>query len=115
MSRDPAEPLRDIIQASEAIAEFLFEVNLETFSASDALTSQVYWKLSVIGEAANRALRSRPRLAEDIPYLVNLAQVRNRVIHGYDGIDNGIVWTIVKERLAQAVAQISEWLSESEA
>lgn len=114
MSRDPAEPLRDIIQANEAIGEFLFEVNFETFSASDALTSQVYWKLSVIGEAANRALRSRPSLAEEIPHLVNLAQVRNRVIHGYDSIDNRIVWIIVQDRLPPAIVQISEWLTESD-
>ena len=109
-----AEPLRDIVQASGAIDAFLYGIDFDAFDASDALTSQVYWKLSVIGEAANRALRIRPDLATDLPGLVNLAEVRNRVIHGYDSIDNLIVWTVVRVRIPPVIEQIHQLLSEIE-
>jgi uncharacterized protein with HEPN domain len=112
MKLNPAEPLRDIVQASEAIDAFLSGIDFDAFDRSDALTSQVYWKLSVIGEAANRALRIRPDLATDLPALVNLAEVRNRVIHGYDSIDNLIVWTVVHVRIPPVIQQIREYLVE---
>jgi uncharacterized protein with HEPN domain len=109
----PGEPLRDIVQAGEAINKFVTGVDFETFSASDSLTSQVYWKLAVIGEAANRVLRRWPDIERDLPELVNLAEVRNRVIDGYDSIANTIVWTIVQERLPLVLQRIREYLDQS--
>ena len=111
MTRDFAERLRDIIQASDAINAFLIGIDFDSFDSSDALTSQVYWKLSVIGEAANRALRDRPDLAMELPELVNLTDVRNRVIHGYDSIDNLIVWTVVHRRIPPVIEQIRRFLA----
>ena len=112
MQPTPDERLRDIVQAGEAIREFLTGVDFEAFAASDSLTSQVYWKLAVIGEAANRAIRRWPDLERDLPELVNLAAVRNRVIHGYDSIANTIVWTIVQERMPMVLQHIREYLGE---
>src|SRR4029079_4914613 len=112
MTRDFAERLRDIVEASAGIVAFLSGMDFDSFDSSDALTSQVYWKLSVIGEAANRALRERPDLAVELPELVNLTDVRNRVIHGYDSIDNLIVWTVVHKRIPPVIEQIRRFLAE---
>jgi uncharacterized protein with HEPN domain len=65
-----------------------------------------------MGEAANRALRGRPSLETELPELINLAEVRNRVIHGYDSIDNLIVWTVIHERIPPVVDQIRQLLDE---
>jgi uncharacterized protein with HEPN domain len=65
-----------------------------------------------MGEAANRALRGRPSLETELPELINLAEVRNRVIHGYDSIDNLIVWTVIHERIPPVVDQIRHLLDE---
>ncbi len=43
MQLSPAEPLRDIVRASEAIDGFLAGVDFDTFQGDDALNSQVYW------------------------------------------------------------------------
>ena len=114
MKPDPVQSLADIIEAYEAIRYFLAGVDFATFDASDPLTSQVYWKLSLIGEAANRALRGRPALETDIPELINLASVRNRVIHGYDSIDNLIVWTVIHDRIPTVIDQIRNLLDEAQ-
>jgi uncharacterized protein with HEPN domain len=114
MKPSPAEPLRDIVEAGEAIERFLTGVDFEQFTSSDALTSQVYWKLALIGEAANRAMRGWPDMVIALPELINLAEVRNRVIHGYDRISNVIVWSVVREKLPPVLVQIRFRLGEME-
>jgi uncharacterized protein with HEPN domain len=112
MKPSPAEPLRDIVEAGEAIERFLAGVDFDQFTSSDALTSQIYWKLAVIGEAANRAMRRWPDMTSELPELINLAEVRNRVIHGYDQISNVVVWSVVKENLPPVLERIRLRLGE---
>jgi uncharacterized protein with HEPN domain len=104
--------LRDILDASNAIAAFLSDVDFETFSSSDALTSRVYWKMAVIGEAAARALQSEPELQAVIPELLHLSDVRNRVIHGYETVSSLIIWTIIHDLLPPVLGQISDHLGQ---
>jgi len=65
-------------------------------------------------EAANRALRIRRDLVTDLPGLVNLAEVRNRVIFGCDSIDNLIVGTVVRVHIPPVIEHIQQLLSEIE-
>ncbi len=46
--------LADIIEAADAIAGFLKDVDKETFAGSDLIRSAVLQKLMVIGEAVAR-------------------------------------------------------------
>ena len=91
MQPSPTEPLHDILRASEAIEGFLTGVDFDAFNSSDAFTSQICWKLTLIGEAANRVMRTWPDLVLELPELIKMAEVRNRVIHGYDRISNLVV------------------------
>ena len=107
--------LRDIQRAAGSIATFLMNSDYDAFVASDALMSQVYWKVAVIREAAAGALRLRPDLQDTIPELLNLSDVRNRVIHGYENISNPIIWTIIHALLPPVLVQISDYLGDREA
>jgi uncharacterized protein with HEPN domain len=50
-----------------------------------------------MGEAAARALRAAPELAQTQPNLElpNLIATRNVIAHGYDMVDHGVVWTVL--------------------
>ena len=48
--------------------------------------------LEIVGEALNRAQRDEPALAEGIPELRKIVGMRNRIIHGYDAVDDELVW-----------------------
>jgi uncharacterized protein with HEPN domain len=39
---------------------------------------------------------------------------RNRLIHGYDDVDDGIVWDIVQNKLPQFSAEIDRLLTQFE-
>jgi uncharacterized protein with HEPN domain len=83
--------LDDIIEASDAIAEFLGTSELGTFLDNDLLRSAVLNKLAIIGEAASRlSARLRTRYPQ-VPWRKIIA-FRNLIVHEYFAIDWEIVW-----------------------
>ncbi len=52
--------------------------------------------LELIGEAATHVPDKVPEVNKDIPWRLVIA-TRNRLIHGYLGIDNDTLWSIVQQ------------------
>lgn len=59
------------------------------------LRSAVERQLEIVGEALGQAAHDDDSVADKIPALPRIVALRNRVIHGYDSVDNEIVWDIV--------------------
>jgi uncharacterized protein with HEPN domain len=53
-------------------------------------------KFEILGEALNRAEQSDPELADHLPELRRIIGMRNRIIHGYDAVDEEILWDAVQ-------------------
>lgn len=62
-------------------------------------------------EAARRALSDEPGLRERAPDLAFAVALRNRLVHGYDVIDDRIVFDTVVKDLPGLVRQLRELLS----
>lgn len=60
------------------------------------LTGQVQWSterlVEIIGEALSRADKYEPGIVDRIPNARSVISMRNRIIHGYDAIDDEVVW-----------------------
>jgi uncharacterized protein with HEPN domain len=54
--------------------------------------------LEIIGEAASRVSSNTQSAHPNIPWS-QIISLRNRLIHGYDAVDFGILWTIVHKEL----------------
>ncbi len=54
--------------------------------------------LEIVGEAASRVPAAERVAYAKIPWL-DIAGLRNRLIHGYDSVDFDILWQIVKQDL----------------
>ncbi len=70
-------------------------------------------RIEILGEAANRIMRSDPNYAQSFPSLPlqALYAMRNRISHGYDGADLGTIWktaTRDAEILRRQVDQLIE-------
>jgi len=63
-------------------------------------------KLEIIGEASSRLREKDPELFEKLPYGHQVIGLRNRVIHGYDSVDDGIIWDVVSNKLDAFVAVV---------
>ena len=91
--RDPAERLRDILDAIAAIDRHL-DCDKAAFGQDELRQAWFLRHLQIIGEAA-RALPPEIRvLNEEIPW-AKIIGMRNVLVHGYFGIDIDIVWEAV--------------------
>jgi uncharacterized protein with HEPN domain len=86
--------LSDIALAIELIEEFIADVSDFSAYENDRKTqSAVERQLAIIGEALNhfRKVESEINIEHD-KQIVNL---RNRLVHAYDSLDNSIIWAIL--------------------
>jgi uncharacterized protein with HEPN domain len=91
--RNPAERLRDILEAIASIERHLDD-DKAAFEHDELRQTWFLRHLQIIGEAA-RALPTEVRtLAPEIPW-PKIIGMRNVLVHGYFDIDTDIVWQAV--------------------
>ena len=83
----------------------LFDVDQKTKSAIER-------QLSILGEAIKRIKDIDPN--EPIEYRDEIIGFRNILVHGYDIVDDGVVWSILKKYLNPLKKQILEKLEKLE-
>jgi uncharacterized protein with HEPN domain len=103
--------LTDIVEAAEAILQFLAGVERDTFLQDDLLRSAVLHKLTVIGEAAARLPAEFRQRHPEIEW-ADIVGFRNIAIHAYFAVEWSIVWVaatqdapLLRDKVAQILAQ----------
>lgn len=77
----------------------------KNFDKTAFLDNELYYdatlrNLELIGEAATNIPQNIKTLHPEIPWRQIIA-TRNRIIHGYLGIDNDIIWSIVTDEIPE--------------
>jgi uncharacterized protein with HEPN domain len=106
MRRDPRSFLWDVCDATDAILTFTRGRGLEQYRSDRMLRSAVERQFEIIGEALSRLAKADPDTAGRIPGLRRIVGFRNALIHGYDRIDDAVVWRIVESDLPELRAQV---------
>jgi len=88
--RDPAERLRDIVEAIAAIERYS-NCEKKAFERDELLQTWFVRHLQIIGEAARAIPEEIRTLAPEIPW-PQIAGMRNVLVHGYFEIDTDLVW-----------------------
>ena len=88
--RDPAERLRDIMEAIAAIERYS-GCEKEAFERDELLQTWFVRLLQIIGEAARAIPEEVRALAPEIPW-PQIAGMRNVLVHGYFEVDTDLVW-----------------------
>ena len=104
--------LFEIVRACQAVAGFIVGCDERAFRASDLLRSAVARKIEIVGEATRRLSPDFRAAHPQVPWR-QIAGMRDRLIHGYDDIDWGKVWTVAAEELP-ALEKTLSWLLASE-
>lgn len=99
MTDEVRKRLLDAYGACEAIHQFISGVDFATYEDDLLLRSAVERQLEIIGEALGQAANENETLEEQIPAIPRIVALRNRVIHGYDSVDDEIVWDIVQNNI----------------
>jgi len=88
--------LEDILDAVEAIEEFILDINYEEFLRDRKTSFAVVRSLEIIGEAAKNIPDSVREKYPDIPWK-DMAGMRDKMIHHYFGVDYLVVWKTISE------------------
>ena len=105
--------LHDILQAGRAIKEFISNKTFDDYISDNLLRSAVERKFEVMGEAINRIKRDDPELLAQIRYNRDIISFRNILVHGYDAIDDRVVWGVIKEDLDSLIEDVERLLPQA--
>jgi uncharacterized protein with HEPN domain len=94
MSLQEKKLLTDIKIAAESIGDHLEQqYDFALYKASKTKRRAVERELEIIGEAMNNLLKVNPLI--QLSYTRVAVDLRNRIIHAYDNINDTIIWNII--------------------
>jgi uncharacterized protein with HEPN domain len=91
MQREIQKYLYDIRAACNKILQYTAGKRFDDYCTDSLLRSGVERQIEIIGEATNCILKSDPDVVSRIPGHKRMISMRNRLIHGYSSVDDGIV------------------------
>jgi uncharacterized protein with HEPN domain len=105
--RDETLLLDGMIDASERLIEVYSSVRPGLLGADRATSEMLMWNLVVLGEAAKRVRKETRFSFPDVEW-TQIAGVRDRIIHHYEGVDWEIVDRVIREDLPPLLPHLRE-------
>jgi len=103
--------LYDVNVAINSIFEYLGDKqDFSEYLNNKILRRAIEREIEIIGEAINRVLKQDPDL--QIENARRIVDTRNWVIHGYDKVDDAIIWGIVLNHLPKLQQEIQRYLQD---
>ena len=102
----PLEYLLHILDETEYLLSEAQDLDCDAFLADETLKRAFVRSLEIIGEAAKHVpndFRARHPEAD----WRGMAGMRDRLIHGYFGVDYALVWDVVSEKIPSVQQTIS--------
>ena len=106
MSFEPRDYLDHILVEADYLIERSAGLTFEDFAADATLTRAFVRSLEIIGEAAKK-VPDEFREAHPALEWRAMAGMRDRLIHGYFGVDLELVWDVVSTRVPLLRSEIA--------
>lgn len=111
MKREVKKYLYDIRTSIESINSYLGENrNFFEYQNNKLLRRGIEREIEIIGEAMSQALKLDIDL--EIENARQIVDTRNWVIHGYDKVDDVIMWGIISNHLPKLKKEIDNYLDQ---
>ena len=104
--------LVDALGAIDAVADFVAGVSLAQYLADKMRRSAVERQLEILGETCSRLAKLEPNWVKTVTNLKFAIDLRNRIIHGYDSVDDEIVYLTAVDDLDSLKTDLSRLLAE---
>ena len=113
MKTQIAKSLHDVKASIEAIYFHLQgETNFFEYQKNLTVKRAIERELEIIGEAINRILKIDSDF--EISNARRIVDLRNLIIHGYDTIDDELIWAIIKRHIPELEKEVAELLEDQE-
>lgn len=99
--------LDDMIRFAERVIAYTAGLDQAGFVASGLIYDATLRNLELIGEAATHIPDAVRTANPELPWRLIIA-TRNRLIHGYLGIDNDTLWSIVSSDVPDLLRKLRE-------
>ncbi len=105
MRHETHKYLFDVLTSINSINEFLGDNHdFKEYLKNKLLRRGIEREIEIIGEALNKALKIDPSLK--IENARKIVDTRNWVIHGYDKVDDVVIWGIISIHLPKLKKEI---------
>ena len=111
MNDETRKNLIDTLQAAEEIQGFVCGMDFKAYQNNAVTKRAVERDFEIVGEALNRIKNTDSELLENISEHRRIIGFRNILIHGYDIVDETIVWQAVTKHLPILIREVREILS----
>ena len=109
MKPEVKKHLFDVKVSIESIFEYLDDKrDFLEYQKSKMLRRAVEREIEIIGEAMARILKIEPTIT--IQHARKIVDTRNWVIHGYDKVDDVIIWGIISKNLPRLLKEVTTLL-----
>lgn len=112
MPHDPRKLLQDILARAEDIQRDTQGADLGGFQANTLLRCATERRFEIIGEAVSRLLKADAAVAARITDYRKIIDFRNAITHGYDVIDDQLIWDAVTAKLPILKQQVEAILAQ---
>jgi uncharacterized protein with HEPN domain len=110
MKRETKKYLFDIKTSIDSIFEFIGEKrNFFEYQNNKLLRRGIEREIEIIGEAMNRIMKIAPDI--QIENARQIVDTRNWVIHGYDKVDDVVIWGIISNSLPKLKEEVEYLLT----
>lgn len=114
MRKDTLVFLSHIAESISKIKEFTGSTSREAFMKDAKLQDAVIRRIEIIGEAAKNIPGEFREKHAGIPWS-EMTKTRDKLIHGYFGVDLELTWNIIKEDLPDLENKIRKLITQMQA
>ena len=101
--------INEISSAILDIQNYIDGHDFDSYVLDGKTKDAVERKLLTAGEALNQMSKMDPKLNKQISDFEKIVAFRNILIHGYFGIDDQIVWSILSDKLPTLKAELENY------
>lgn len=110
MDKRAKKLLFDVLESGRSILGWCQGRTFTDYEADRQFRKAVEREFEVIGEALSRLAIADHEVAARIGHLPRIVGFRNRIIHGYDAIDDATVWGVIEGHLPALLDEVAALL-----